>query len=213
VFARMAFGFNVSLSFALLLTLVEYLVGGVVGAAMGYFGGRFDLYLQRLIEIWSTVPFLYVVIIISSIITPNFLMLVLILNLFGWIGITYYVRAEFYREKAKDYVAAAITMGVSTPKILFRHILPNALTPLISFFPFTMVGGITSLVALDFLGFGLRPPTPSWGQMVDVGLTSLEKWWLVAVPLAALFVTLLLIVFIGEAIREAFDPKTYSRLR
>ncbi len=213
LFARMAYGFNVSLSFALLLTFINYLVGGSVGAVMGYFGGRFDLYVQRLIEIWGTMPFLYVVIIISSIITPNFLLLVFILNLFGWIGMTYYMRAEFYREKAKDYVAAAITMGVSTPKIIFKHILPNALTPIIAFFPFNMVGGISSLVALDFLGFGLPPPTPSWGQMVSVGLMNLEKWWLVTVPLAALFITLLLIVFIGEAIREAFDPKVFSRLR
>ncbi len=213
VFARMAYGFNVSISFALLLTVISFAIGSTIGACMGYFGGRFDLYFQRFIEIWGTVPFLFVVIIISSLVTPSFLLLVLILNLFSWISMTYYMRAEFYREKAKDYVAAAISIGVSTPKIIFKHIFPNALTPIITFFPFSMVGGISTLVALDFLGFGLRPPTPSWGQMVSVGLSNISKWWMVCVPLGALFVTLLIVVFIGEAVREAFDPKVFSRLR
>ena len=213
VFARMAYGFNISISFALILVVINYSIGAAIGACMGYFGGRFDLYFQRLIEIWMTMPFLYVVIIISSIVRPNFILLVFILNLFGWMMMTFYMRAEFYREKAKDYVAAAISMGQSHKKIIFKHILPNALTPLIAFFPFSVVAGVMSLVGLDFLGFGLPPPTPSWGQMVHVGLVNIEKWWLVLVPLSALFVTLLLTVFIGEALREAFDPKVYSRLR
>jgi microcin C transport system permease protein len=126
---------------------------------------------------------------------------------------TYYVRGEFYREKAKDYVGAAIVTGVSQPAIMFRHILPNALTPVVSFAPFTVVANIASLVALDFLGFGLPAPTPSWGELIGQGMMNLTKWWLVFSPLGVLFLTLLLVVFIGEAVREAFDPKEHSRLR
>jgi microcin C transport system permease protein len=138
---------------------------------------------------------------------------VFILAAFDWMGITYYVRGEFYREKAKDYVAAAIVTGVSEPAIMFRHILPNALTPVVSFAPFTIVANISLLVALDFLGFGLPAPTPSWGELIGQGMENLTKWWLVFFPLGVLFATLLLVVFIGEAVREAFDPKEYSRLR
>jgi microcin C transport system permease protein len=213
VFARMCYGFNTSISFALVLTIVEYLVGAIIGGTMGYFGGKLDLMGQRVIEIWNNIPFLYTVIIISSIIIPSFWILILILSLFQWIAISYYMRGEFLREKGKDYVAAAIALGASDRQIIFKHILPNSLTPLIAFLPFTVVGGITTLVSLDYLGFGLPPPTPSWGQMVDVGLGHLEKWWLVVTPLSALFLTLLLVTFIGESIREAFDPRVYSRLR
>ena len=131
----------------------------------------------------------------------------------NWIFLTYYMRAEFYREKSKDYVSAAISMGQSNTKIIFRHILPNSLVPVITYFPFSVVGGIVILVSLDFLGFGLAPPTPSWGQILYVGLANITKWWMVFSPIMAQFFTLLCIVFIGEAIREAFDPKIYSRLR
>ena len=123
------------------------------------------------------------------------------------------MRAEFYREKSKDYVSASISMGQSNSKIIFKHILPNSLVPVITYFPFSVIAGITLLVSLDFLGFGLPPPTPSWGQMLDVGLQNITKWWMVLSPITAQFLTLLLVVFIGEAIREAFDPKVYSRLR
>jgi microcin C transport system permease protein len=139
--------------------------------------------------------------------------LVVILSIFDWVGITYYLRGEFYREKAKDYVGAAIATGVSELKIMFKHILPNALTPVVSFAPFVVVANIGALVALDFLGFGLPAPTPSWGELIGQGMENLTKWWLVLFPLSALFITLLLVVFIGEAVREAFDPKEYSRLR
>ena len=128
-------------------------------------------------------------------------------------GITYYVRGEFYREKVKDYVGAALSMGASEPIIMFKHILPNSLTSVVSFAPFAIVANIGALVALDFLGFGLPAPTPSWGELIGQGMNNLTKWWLVLFPLAAVFVTLLLVVFIGEAIREAFDPKEFSRLR
>ncbi|RMH73231.1 MAG: ABC transporter permease subunit [Gemmatimonadetes bacterium] len=213
VFARLAYGFNISISFAIILQLVSYAIGVSLGAAMGYFGGKFDLLFQRFIEIWGTLPLLFVVIIISSLVQPNFFLLILILAATRWIGMTYFMRAEFYREKAKDYVAAAISMGQSHAKIIFQHILPNSLVPIITYFPFGVVTAIGSLVSLDFLGFGLPPPTPSWGQMVSVGLQNITKWWMVLAPLGALFGTLLMIVFIGEAVREAFDPKVYSRLR
>jgi microcin C transport system permease protein len=225
VLVRLAYGFNVSLTFALLVMLIADGVGIAVGALLGYISGKLDLLGQRLIEIWSSLPFLYTIIIVSSIVVPVYIpgrmqvlqpafwLLVLILAAFEWMGITYYVRGEFYREKAKDYVAAAIVTGVSQPAIMFRHILPNALTPVISFAPFTIVANISALVALDFLGFGLPAPTPSWGELIGQGMENLTIWWLVFFPLGVLFTTLLLVVFIGEAVREAFDPKEYSRLR
>ena len=213
VFARLLYGFNTSISFALVVVFFAYLIGVSIGACLGYFSGKVDIIGQRFIEIWATLPFLYVMIIISSILNPNFFLLTLILTLFTWEGITYYIRGEFYREKARDYVSAAVSLGAKNRTIIFKHILPNSLTPIISFAPFAIVGNIESLVALDFLGFGLPPPTPSWGQLMSQGMAYIEHWWLVAFPLIALFLTLLAIVFIGEAIREAFDPKVYSRLR
>ena len=213
VFARMCYAFNISISFAFLLTVVNYIIGISVGGAMGYFGGKFDLFFQRFIEIWSSLPILFVVIILSSILKPSFVLLIFIYTMVNWIFLTYYMRAEFYREKSKDYVSAAISMGQSNTKIIFRHILPNSLVPVITYFPFSIVGGIVALISLDFLGFGLPPPTPSWGQILYVGLSNITKWWMVFSPIMAQFLTLLCIVFIGEAVREAFDPKIYSRLR
>ena len=225
VFTRLAYGFNVSLTFALIVLGISYVFGVFIGALLGYVGGKLDIIGQRVIEIWSSLPFLYTIIIVSSIVVPiyipgrnlvlqpSFWLLIMILAVFDWMGITYYVRGEFYREKAKDYVGAAIAMGVSEPAIMFRHILPNALTPVVSFAPFAIVANIAALVALDFLGFGLPAPTPSWGELIGQGMNYLTDWWLVFFPLAAVFITLLLIVFVGEAVREAFDPKEYSRLR
>jgi microcin C transport system permease protein len=168
---------------------------------------------QRAIEVWSSLPFLYTIIIISSIVKPGMWLLILLLALFRWVGISFYMRGEFYREKSKDYVAAAIAQGESHRSIMFRHILPNGLTPVISFAPFAIVVTISSLVSLDYLGFGLPAPTPSWGELVNQGLENITAWHLVFFPLSALFITLLLVVFIGEAVREAFDPKVFSRLR
>ena len=213
VFSRLVYGFNISISFALAVAFISYLIGTIIGAILGFYGGWVDIVFQRFIEIWSTLPFLFVIIIVSSIIVPNFLMLIIILSLFDWYLITYYIRGEFYREKSRDYVTAAVAMGASHFKIIFKHILPNSLTPIISFLPFAIVGNISALVALDYLGFGLPPPTPSWGQLIQQGMENISNWWLVAFPLGAQFVTLILIVFIGEAAREAFDPKVYSRLR
>ena len=173
IFARLAYGFNVSLTFALMVLAVSYAIGITVGALLGYFGGKLDILGQRLIEIWSSLPFLYTIIIVSSIVVPiyipgrnlvlqpSFWLLIFILTVFNWMGITYYVRGEFYREKARDYVGAAIAMGASEAAIMFKHILPNSLTPVVSFAPFMIVGNIGALVALDFLGFGLPAPTPS----------------------------------------------------
>ena len=213
VFARLLYAFNISITFALILTVINYIIGISIGGSMGYFGGKFDLFFQRIIEVWSTLPLLFVIIIIASIIRPTFLVLIGIYLLVNWIGMTYLMRAEFYREKSKDYVAAAISMGQSNKTIIFKHILPNSLVPIITYFPFAIVSGIGSLVSLDYLGFGMPPPTPSWGQMMDVGLQNISKWWMVFAPTGAQFITLLLIVFIGEGIREAFDPKVHSRLR
>lgn len=225
VFVRLAYGFNISLTFAIIVMVIGESIGVTVGALLGYFGGKLDILGQRTIEVWSSLPFLYTIIILSSIIVPtyvpgrnailqpSFWLLVVILVAFEWVSITYYIRGEFYREKARDYVGAAIATGVSEPAIMFRHILPNALTPVVSFAPFVIVANITSLVALDFLGFGLPAPTPSWGELIGQGTENLTKWWLVFFPLGAMFVTLLLVVFIGEAVREAFDPKEFSQLQ
>ena len=213
VFARLCYAFNISISFGLILTIINYIVGIVIGGCMGYYGGKFDLFFQRLIEIWSSLPMLFVIIIISSILKPSFMLLIGIYTLVNWISMTYLIRAEFYREKAKPYVAAALSMGQSNFKVMFKHILPNSLVPVITYFPFSVVAGISALVGLDYLGFGLPPPTPSWGQLLDVGLSNITKWWMVFAPVTSQFLTLLAIVFIGEGVREAFDPKVYSRLR
>ena len=225
VLVRLAYGFNISMTFAILVMIFGYTFGIAAGALLGYFGGKIDILGQRGIEIWASLPFLYTIIIISSVVVPIYIpgrnqllqpslwLLVAVLAAFDWMGITYYIRGEFYREKAKDYVGAAIATGGTEAGIMFRHILPNALTPVVSFAPFTIVANIGSLVALDFLGFGLPAPTPSWGELIGMGTENLTKWWLVFFPLAVLFATLLLVVFIGEAVREAFDPKEYSRLR
>jgi microcin C transport system permease protein len=225
VLVRLAYGFNISLTFALFVLMIGNGIGIVVGAILGYVAGKVDLIGQRIIEIWASLPFLYTIIIVSSIVVPvyvpgrvqvlqpSFLLLIVILSAFEWMGITYYIRGEFYREKAKDYVGAAIVTGVSGPGIMFQHILPNALTPVVSFAPFTVVANISALVALDFLGFGLPAPTPSWGELIGQGMSNLTSWWLIFFPLGVMFLTLLLVVFIGEAVREAFDPKEYSRLR
>ena len=213
VFARLIYGFNISISFAIVVTFFSYLIGISIGAILGYFGGKIDIFGQRFIEIFASIPFLYTMIIISSVMQPSFWLLVTILSSFGWVGMTYYIRGEFYREKAKDYVSAAISMGANNRRVMFKHILPNALTPVISYAPFAIVGYISSLVALDFLGFGLAPPTPSWGEIVSQGISDIRYWWLIVSPMGATFTTLLLITFIGEGVREAFDPKVYSRLR
>lgn len=225
VFVRMCYGFNISITFALIVLSFAYGLGITLGAILGYFGTWIDLFGVRFVEIWSTVPFLYVVIILSALITPEthldralllqpaLWMLTLILASFGWMGISYYIRGEFLREKARDYVGAAISIGTNSFVIIFKHVLPNALTPVISFAPFAVVAYISSLVSLDFLGFGLPSPMPSWGELLRQGVKPENGWHMIASPVGFMFLTLLTVVFIGEAVREAFDPKVYSRLR
>ena len=215
VFARLVYGFRISISFALLVTILSYIIGIFVGGLLGYFGGKVDIFGLRFIEIFSMIPFLFMVMILSSFLKPSFTLLAFMLVVFGgWIGITYYVRGEFYREKSRDYTAAAIAMGAGTRRVMFKHILPNSLTPVITFAPFAIIRNISSLVALDFLGFGLRPPTPSWGEIIRQGVTEdISNWWLIVTPLVAIFLTLVTITFIGEGVRQAFDPREYSRLR
>lgn len=212
VFARLAYGFRISLTFALTVVGLAYAFGTIVGAVLGFLGGRVDAYGQRLVEIWAGLPFLYTIIVISSIVRPGLWTLALLMAAFVWVGISFYVRGEFYREKTKDYVAAAIAQGESRRAVMFRHILPNAVTPIVSFAPFAIIGSIIALVSLDFLGFGLPAPTPSWGELVDQGRENLTEWHLVVLPLGALFATLIMIVFVGEAAREALVPRREARL-
>ena len=214
VFSRLVYGFNVTLTFALCVTFFAYIIGIIVGGTLGYFGGKTDLFGVRLIEIFYAIPFLFLMMILAQILKPNVIILAMMyVFIVGWIGISLYVRGEFFREKSKDYVSAAVSMGQTTWKIMFSHILPNALTPIITFAPFAIISYIFSLVALDFLGFGLQPPTPSWGELLNQGRLNLQYWHLIIIPLASIASTLFLITFVGEAIREAFDPKVYSRLR
>ncbi len=215
VFARVLYGFNISVSFGMLVTLFSFVLGTLAGALSGFYGGKIDILFQRAVEIWSALPFLYIIIILSSFITPGFSLLTFILVLLNWVGITLYVRGEVLREKSKDYVFASYVSGSSKFKIITKHILPNSISPIVTFAPFAVVGNIALLVALDFLGFGLQPPTASWGQLIQQGMSypTLERWWLIVIPLAFQFATLILIVFIGEGFRDAFDSKQYSRLK
>ncbi len=214
VFARLIYGFRISITFALIVSFFSYLLGIVIGACLGYYGGLVDLVGQRFIEIVSGIPVLFTTMILVSFMNPSFFMLCgVLVVLGGWIGQTYYMRGEFYREKAKDYALSAIALGGSDFRVIFKHILPNAMTPMITLIPFTIIGDIGALVSLDFLGLGLPPPTPSWGELLSQGTSDIHYWWLVTFPLLFLFITLIGITFIGEAAREAFDPKKVSRLR
>jgi microcin C transport system permease protein len=212
VLVRLLYGFRTSMNFGLQVTLLSMFLGVSIGALQGYYGGVFDLTVQRLIEIWATIPTLYLIIIIKSVFEPGYLWLVAILTLFDWMGMTYYLRGEFYREKSKEYVVAAKAIGVSDMGIIFKHILPNALVPVMTFAPFALVGNIFALTSLDFLGFGLPAPTPSWGELMGQGMSNIYSYWLSLAPIVAMFITLLLVTFIGEAVREAFDPKELNSL-
>ena len=213
VAARLLYGFRLSIFFSLFLVLVGQLIGTVIGSLQGYLGGRFDLLSQRVIEVLIAIPFLYVVIIIGALFAPTFWMLLGIMALFQWIAITFYMRTEMYREKTREYCLAARSYGTSHLRIIFRHLLPNCLTPLVTFTPFAIVSAIFALTALDYLGYGLPAPTPSWGELIDQALQSENrtKLWLTFAPFGALTATLVLVVFIGESVREAFDPKQYAR--
>jgi microcin C transport system permease protein len=208
--SRLIYGFRIAILFSLFLLVITYIIGVTVGALMGYLGGTFDILLQRVIEVLSNIPILYVIMIVASIVTPDFWTIVFLLAAFSWMGLTWYMRTETYRENNREYVMAARSIGASHARIMFKHILPNSVSILVTFFPFSVVSGITSLTSLDYLGFGLPAPTPSWGELLQQGTANLEYQWIAISAVAALSLVLTLVTFIGEAIREAFDPKKYS---
>lgn len=207
VLARLIYGFRLSVLFGLALTLVGTFIGIVAGALQGYFGGRFDLATQRLIEIWSSMPELYLLIIFAAIFQPSIWLLLILLSLFGWIGLSDYVRAEFLRGRNMDYVNAARALGAGNVRIMWRHLLPNSLSPVITFLPFRMSGSILALTSLDFLGLGVPPTTPSLGELLAQGKDNIDAWWLSITTFLVLVGTLMLLIFIGEALREAFDTR------
>jgi microcin C transport system permease protein len=189
------------------LTFVGVTVGIITGALMGFFGGKFDLITQRAIEMWSAMPELYLLIIFASIFTPSIWLLVVLLAAFSWMGLSDYVRAEFFRNRALEYVRAARALGLTNMQIMRRHILPNSLTPVITFLPFRMSAAILSLTSLDFLGLGVPPGTPSLGELLAQGKGNLDAWWISLSTFVVLVSTLLLLTFMGEALRDAFDSR------
>ena len=212
VLARVLYGLRTSMTFGLMLVAGSMILGIITGSLQGYFGGILDITAQRLIEIWSALPFLYIMILMGSTYGRSFSLLLFCYGLFNWIGISYYVRAEFLRLRKQPFVDAAKCMGISSYKIIFKHILPNGMVPVITFFPFSLVGAIGALAALDYLGFGLPPPTPSWGELLFQAQQYRWAWWLILYPSLVLFIVMLLGVFVGEGIRNAYDPKRYTRL-
>lgn len=212
VYARVVHGMRIALVFGLVLAFWAMFLGLVIGAIEGYFGGVTDIACQRFTEIWSAVPFLYVMIFIGSTLGRSFTVLLICYGIFNWIGVSYYMRAEFLRLRTRTFVEAAKCQGFSAARIIFGHILPNALTPLITLFPFLLMGAIGSLAALDFLGFGLPPMTPSCGELMNQAQQFRWAWWLILFPALALFIVMLLTVLVGEGLRDAFDPRQKSRL-
>ena len=207
VLARLLYGFRVSVLFGLALTVIGVVIGVLTGAIQGFHGGRTDLLFQRFIEIWSAMPELYLLIILSAVLSPSIWLLLLLLSLFGWIGLSDYVRAEFLRNRQLDYVRAARAMGLSNGQIIWRHILPNSLTPVVTFLPFRMSAAILALTSLDFLGLGVPLDTPSLGEMLLQGKNNLDAWWISLSTFGVLVLTLLLLTFMGDALRDALDPR------
>jgi len=203
--ARLLYGFRVSVTFALMLTVSSTLLGLLVGAVQGYFGGKVDLFSQRLVEVWGAMPELYLMIILAAVFEQSFVLLFVLLSLFGWIHLSNYVRAEFLRNRQLEYVKAARALGLSSWQIICRHLLPNSLTPVITFLPFRMSAGILALASLDFLGLGVTAPAPSLGHLLLQGKENLDAWWIAVSGFGVLVVTLLLLTLIGEAVRGALD--------
>lgn len=210
VAARILYGFRLSMAFSIILLICNYCIGITIGCLMGYLGGAFDIIFQRIIEVWSSVPTLYVIMIVASIMIPDFWVLIGIMVFFEWIGITWYMRTSTYKEKARTYVLAAKAIGASDARIIFHHLLPNSVSVLTTFIPFSITGGITTLTALDYLGFGLPPPTPSWGELIKQGIAHLDQTWILSSVLIAMVSVLVMVTWIGEAIRESFDPKKFT---
>ena len=209
--AQLLYGFRVSVLFGLALTATGVVLGVVTGAIQGFFGGKTDLAFQRFIEIWGSMPELYLLIIFSAVFAPSIALLLILLSLFGWMGLSDYVRAEFLRNRQLDYVKAARALGVSNTQIIWRHILPNSLTPVVTFLPFRMSGAILALTSLDFLGLGVPPGTPSLGELLSQGKNSIDAWWISLSTFAVLVTTLLLLTFMGEALRDALDTRKADR--
>ncbi len=207
VFARLLYGFRLSVLFAFALTAIGVFIGIVAGAVQGYFSGKVDLIMQRLIEVWSSMPELYLLIIFSSIFQPSIWLLIILLSLFGWMGLSDYVRAEFLRGRNLDYVRAARAMGLGNLAIMRKHLLPNSMVPVITFLPFRISGSILALTSLDFLGLGVPPSTPSLGELLSQGKENIEAWWLSLSAFIVLVGALMLLIFIGEALREALDTR------
>ncbi len=207
VLARLVYGFRDSLLFALALTLVTTVIGVITGAVQGYFGGKTDLLIQRFIEIWGGMPELYLLIILSSFFNPSLLILLVLLSLFGWMGLSDYVRAEFLKNRQTDYVLAARSMGVGNRAIMWRHILPNSLTPVLAFLPFRISGAVLALTSLDFLGLGVPASQASLGELLSQGKDNLDAWWIGLSTVGMLTIMLLLLVTIGEGLRQAFDVR------
>ena len=207
VLSRLIYGFRISVFFGLILTILSTIIGVAIGGIQGYFGGKIDLFGQRIIEVWSGLPVLYLLIIISSFVEPSFWILLLIMLLFSWMALEGVVRAEFLRARNFEYVKAAKALGVSDWKIMIRHVLPNAMVATLTLLPFILSGSIATLTSLDFLGFGLPPGSPSLGEMVAQGKANLQAPWLGLSAFITLSLQLSLLVFIGEAVRDAFDPR------
>jgi microcin C transport system permease protein len=207
VLGRLVYSFRISVLFGFLLTILGSLIGIIAGAVQGYFGGLTDLLFQRFLEIWSSMPVLYLLIIMASFIEPGFWPLLGIMLLFGWMALVGLVRAEFLRGRNFDYVRAARAMGLLDARIMFRHILPNAMTASLTYLPFILAGSVTTLTALDFLGFGLPPGSPSLGELLLQGKNNLTAPWLSFTGFVVLALMMSLLVFIGEAVRDAFDPR------
>ena len=207
VLARLLYGFRLSVMFGLALTAIGTLLGIVMGALQGYFAGRVDITLQRLIEVWSAIPELYLLLILASMFEPSIWVLLVILSLFGWMGLSDYVRAEFLRNRQLEFVQAARALGLPRRTIILRHILPNSLTPVLAFLPFRMSAAIVALASLDFLGLGVSDSSPSLGELLAQGKNNLDAWWIALPTFSVLVGTLLLLIFIGEALRDALDPR------
>lgn len=207
VVARLLYGFRISVLFALALTIFGTVIGVLTGAIQGFFGGKVDLVMQRLIEIWSAMPELYLLIIFSAVFDPSISLLLILLGLFGWMGLSDYVRAEFLRNRQLDYVRAARALGLSNWAIIKNHVLPNSLTPVVTFLPFRMSAAILALTSLDFLGLGVPPGTPSLGELLSQGKSNIDAWWISLSTFSVLVVTLMLLTFMGDALRDALDPR------
>lgn len=211
VLARLIYGFRLSIFFGLALALFGSLLGVITGAVQGFLGGKFDLFCQRLIEIWSSQNELYLLIILSALLEPTISLIFVLLSLFGWMGLSAYVRAEFLRARQFDFVQSAVALGASRLRVMWNHVLPNTLTPVITFFPFRVSAGIMGLTALDFLALGVPPPTPSLGELLAQGKSNIASaWWIIVSVFMVLTITIMLLNFVGEAVHKAMDPKVQA---